>query len=806
MRPWTLVTGGVASGIGKGCLSAVLCRVLSRAHGTVAYRKIEPCLQAELGLIGNDAFGEVVLGSDGRWWDGDTARVAFYCGAVADVEDQSVERALVHARRAPGAELEPAPRLVERIAKGLFVDTIVGVPLVVEIGGTAGELEHQLVVEALRARLGSPTLHLHVTTYATVGGRRTTKPAEVSLRALHHPPDAVFVRNAAGAAVSEWLPRAIVVMDDEWPERAWHDALQRLPEALARRLEIHGDRADPLFDTAEKGSVPVRLVTDVAHPDAYASLLHRLRAWSRGRIHVVERRDACPAMAEVRIGERSPPSSHAAVKLEIVPLEHNAEPRDRRQRPDWHGTADAPGGAVFEFMRRVLTLRGLPIPVQGYATADFAADYCRRSVEGSLRDHGLVDLVVERALPVGRRLQAARILDLGCGWGRWARRLTADGARVVGIEPSLWMAERARDLVCERFELHVGTLLDAPLSGEFDVALASLSLDHESDLDGVLRRIGRHLRPRGRVIVSTEHPLRTATLHGERWTEDRCARVRDYLAPGPRDHAWFGSAARVRIEHRTIEGWSAAFRDAGLRIVSIHEPGDPRVDNGVPRFWVIVAERPGVAPALVTIDGTAGSGKSTLGRRVSEALGWDFLDTGDLRRALVLRNSRDSSRSKEVTFRRGSWRIQDIVLSPDELRGAPVDDLSLSPAYEEESAFIDAALAQPLVMVGRGLGRHYDAAIRVQLDAPVRVRASRHGTSPDEIAGRDQRDREGGRLLNPDVAALVLDGSVPLELLVESVVRSARDAGPMHPLPRAQEWNRQTVGDFEQRGMSGANQ
>jgi hypothetical protein len=333
MTRWVLITGGVASGLGKGCLAAMLCRALKRAHGSVAYRKVEPCLQGDVGRLPNDAFGEIVAGESGEWSDADTARVAFFVGEGADVSDQSLGHALACAAHGVDADADPAPRLLDRVATGMVLTVARERPLVVEVGGTAGELEHRVVVEALLVRLGTPTLHLHVTTWANVGGRTTTKAAEVSLRALALPPDAIFVRHSLGVPASGRLRDAIVVAGDEWPERAWHRALGRLPESLGRRLELSFEQPDPLFESVRSEPVLVRLVTDVSHPDAYASLAMRLRAWSRGGIVLLGPDDVIPAAGEVRIGERAPPSSNAAVLLEIVPTEKGAAPRERAARP-----------------------------------------------------------------------------------------------------------------------------------------------------------------------------------------------------------------------------------------------------------------------------------------------------------------------------------------------------------------------------------------------------------------------------------------------------------------------------------------
>src|SRR4051794_25591638 len=110
---WILVTGGVASGIGKGCLASVAGRLLSRAGRTVDYRKVEPCFQGEIAAMPNTAFGEVVRFEPGNSVDGDIARAAFLIpGFVPDAQsDLSLGRILRRACDAAWPALSPAPRL-----------------------------------------------------------------------------------------------------------------------------------------------------------------------------------------------------------------------------------------------------------------------------------------------------------------------------------------------------------------------------------------------------------------------------------------------------------------------------------------------------------------------------------------------------------------------------------------------------------------------------------------------------------------------------------------------------------------------
>jgi cytidylate kinase len=775
MKKWILVTGGVMSGVGKGCLSAVLCRAINKQGINVAYRKIEPCLQGDLEYISNDQFGEIVLGENQTYYDADTARVGFFVGENADISDQSLGHALYKYNDLHRVANVAAPRMIESIASGLTLNCLDECIMLVEVGGTSGEIEHRFTIDALLHELGKPILHLHVTTYALINGRVTSKPAEISMRALSIFPDVIFMRSEHPIETPIPFKNVIIVDQDQWVERAWHKSIKLIPTEVLHKIGLNEIQKDPIFSFENAAKIPIRLISDVTHPDAYASLITRINTWSQGQILILNKKDALPAIAEIRIGEKSPPTINATIKLEIVPTEIGKSPRDRNVRYDWHGTADQPSGKLHEFIKKVLETKDFPDLEQGYIDEAFAEIYCAKSMQGKLKDHILIDPVIESALPKGERLKNFRILDVGCGWGRWAKKLTDQGAFVVGVEPSKAMAIKSYDLNMKNFEIHNTSLFDAQITGTFDLILACMSLDHEPELDKTLYYLKKRINPRGRLIISTEHPILTATKLGGRWTEDRSVRVKDYLDIGARDYSWFDRGERIRVYHRTFEDWITSLNHVGFKIVSVKEPGNLQIDHAIPRFWTIVAERLGTPTNLITIDGTAGSGKTTIARKLSKVLGWHLLDTGELRRAMIIRNQRDISRKSKIQFIDDIWYINEIALSDKELREAPLSETSLIPTEIEERTFIETALKQPLIMVGRSLGRYYDAALRLYLDCDIEIRAKRHSVSIQSLQQRDIVDRENQRLLPPDIATIILDGSKPIDDLIEHITQLSND-------------------------------
>ena len=102
-----------------------------------------------------------------------------------------------------------------------------------------------------------------------------------------------------------------------------------------------------------------------------------------------------------------------------------------------------------------------------------------------------------------------RVLDVGCGTGRYCQLLAKRGGNVVGIDPSPRMLEYARRKITHdcRFELHLGRIEDTEFpSGHFNVVVSALTLGHIPELEPVIKKVSRIIKSRGRLIVSDIHP------------------------------------------------------------------------------------------------------------------------------------------------------------------------------------------------------------------------------------------------------------------------------------------------------------
>jgi SAM-dependent methyltransferase len=128
-----------------------------------------------------------------------------------------------------------------------------------------------------------------------------------------------------------------------------------------------------------------------------------------------------------------------------------------------------------------------------------------------------------------------RVLDVGCGVGRWSRLLASRGAFVTGVDLSPTMIEQSTQRAVEaglsnrcRFLVQDSTELDA--GAPFDLVLGVTVLQHILDplgLRAAVERMAAHLASTGRMILLEAAPTSTATRCDT--TVFRARRRRDYL-------------------------------------------------------------------------------------------------------------------------------------------------------------------------------------------------------------------------------------------------------------------------------------
>ncbi len=132
------------------------------------------------------------------------------------------------------------------------------------------------------------------------------------------------------------------------------------------------------------------------------------------------------------------------------------------------------------------------------------------------------------------------VLDMGCGKGRFARRLAARGVRIVGLDLSRAMLADAQGL-----PRVLGSARRLPFADEtFDVAVAVETLQHVRDASVTIAEARRVLRPAGRLIVidrnagslNSRRPWLAGLL--VKWIDERRG-LWMYPADGPVRERWY---------------------------------------------------------------------------------------------------------------------------------------------------------------------------------------------------------------------------------------------------------------------------
>ena len=146
-------------------------------------------------------------------------------------------------------------------------------------------------------------------------------------------------------------------------------------------------------------------------------------------------------------------------------------------------------------------------------------------------------------------------LDAACGTGRHAAELVRRGHRVIGVDSSPDMLERARDRV-PGADFRGGDLRSLPLPGDHaDVIVCALALVHLRDLAPAFAEFARVLRPGGHLIVTDVHHELVA------------------LGSVPRVRSAEGEPGLLPAYRHRAADYLAAALPLGLRVRRCEEPG-----------------------------------------------------------------------------------------------------------------------------------------------------------------------------------------------------------------------------------------
>jgi CTP synthase len=197
MTRFVFITGGVVSSLGKGIASAALGALLQARGYSVRLRKLDPYLNVDPGTMSPYQHGEVFVTDDGAETDLDLGHYERFTGVSANKLDNATtgkiySDVIAKERRGDylGATVQVIPHITDAIKDVVLRESSEFDFVLVEIGGTVGDIEGLPFLEAIR-QLGnelsperSMFVHLTLVPYIPSAGELKTKPTQHSVKEL----------------------------------------------------------------------------------------------------------------------------------------------------------------------------------------------------------------------------------------------------------------------------------------------------------------------------------------------------------------------------------------------------------------------------------------------------------------------------------------------------------------------------------------------------------------------------------------------------------------------------------------------
>jgi CTP synthase len=199
MRKYIFCTGGVVSSVGKGVTAAAIGRILKARGFKVAIQKLDPYLNVDPGTMSPYQHGEVFVTVDGAETDLDLGHYERFIDENLErncnvTTGQIYAEVISKERRGDylGGTIQVIPHITNEIKRRIALVGAKSDPdvVIVEVGGTVGDIEGQPFLEAIRQMRSDVgrdnTLYVHVTYLPYIGaaGELKTKPTQHSVREL----------------------------------------------------------------------------------------------------------------------------------------------------------------------------------------------------------------------------------------------------------------------------------------------------------------------------------------------------------------------------------------------------------------------------------------------------------------------------------------------------------------------------------------------------------------------------------------------------------------------------------------------
>lgn len=297
MTKFVFVTGGVSSSLGKGLTASSLGRLLKSRGLKVTMCKLDPYLNVDPGTMNPGEHGEVYVTDDGGETDLDLGHYERFIdeslSRMSNTTTGSIySNVIAKERRGDylGKTVQVIPHITDEIKERIRrLGTLGADVVIVEIGGTVGDIEIVPFIESIRqyrrdaGRGNVCYVHLTLVPYLAPSGEQKTKPTQHSvteLRSRGIQPDVIVCRS--DQPISEGLKRKISLLCDV-PNEAVISAVDA-PSIYDIPINMHNEGLDRIVCNT--------LGIDVdEHPidlSAWQDVVHRVHSTTRTlRIGVV---------------------------------------------------------------------------------------------------------------------------------------------------------------------------------------------------------------------------------------------------------------------------------------------------------------------------------------------------------------------------------------------------------------------------------------------------------------------------------------------------------------------------------------
>ena len=197
MTKFIFVTGGVLSSLGNGITSASIATILKQSGFKVSMLKIDPYLNVDPGTMSPLEHGEVFVTADGAETDLDLGNYERFIDITLTKKNSfttgQVYQSVIKREREGGylgKTIQVIPHVVDEIKERIYAVAEDNDFLIIELGGTVGDIEGLPFMEAIRSirhelpKTNTMNIHLSLVPYIKAAGELKTKPTQHSVQEL----------------------------------------------------------------------------------------------------------------------------------------------------------------------------------------------------------------------------------------------------------------------------------------------------------------------------------------------------------------------------------------------------------------------------------------------------------------------------------------------------------------------------------------------------------------------------------------------------------------------------------------------